>query len=74
MTPNPQEPHKTDRVERLSYRIPEVAEALAVSVATVWRVIKRGELRTFKIGSATLVSAEDLRAMIARAQGLGDAA
>lgn len=59
----------TDTVERLSYRVPEVAQALAVSVATVWRAIKRGELRTFKIGSATLVAAEDLREMITRAQG-----
>lgn len=45
--------------------IPEAAEALGVSVSTVWRLIRDGELRTVSVRSRTLISASEILAFIA---------
>ena len=36
--------------QRLFYKVSEVAEALGISRATVWRLIKQGEIPAVRIG------------------------
>lgn len=54
---------------KLIYRVHEAAEALGVSRVTVYRLVKRGELRLIKIGSTTSsgITAASINAMIDRA-------
>jgi len=47
-------------------RVREVADALAVSNMTVYRLIKEGALRAFRIGHGWRVPESDLRAYLAR--------
>ncbi|WP_433697036.1 helix-turn-helix domain-containing protein [Nocardiopsis sp. CA-288880] len=42
-------------VPQLAYKVPEAAEALALSVATVWKLVKSGELRSYKVGSSRFI-------------------
>lgn len=46
----------------LSYDVKGAARALSLSTATIWRLIQRREIPTFKIGARTLIDADDLRA------------
>lgn len=46
------------------YGLEEVGEILGVSVRTLYRYIKSGELKAKKIGNKWLVSHEDLKAYI----------
>lgn len=52
-------------IERLSFRPSEAAGALNVSRTTVYELLRRRELTSFKIGSATLIAADELRRFIA---------
>lgn len=47
-------------------RVREVADALAVSNMTVYRLIRDGELRAFRIGHGWRVPEADLRSYLAR--------
>lgn len=47
------------------YTLPEVAEALGLSVKTVRRRIEMGELASHQFGRSLRVSEEDFRAYIA---------
>lgn len=42
---------------RAAYPIPEIAEKLGCSDATVWRLIKKGQLESVKIGGMRRVTA-----------------
>lgn len=42
-------------VPRVAYKVPEAAEALALSQALVWRLVKSGQLRSYKVGSSRFV-------------------
>lgn len=53
--------------EKLSYTIAEAATALGLSRATLYKLIKRGELRTFSWCGRTLIRADVLRAAVDRA-------
>jgi excisionase family DNA binding protein len=50
-------------------RVREVAEALAVSTMTVYRLIREGELRALRIGQGWRVPEADLKAYLARGGG-----
>jgi len=52
--------------ERLSYTIPDAATAIGVSRSTLYELIGAGEIRTFKVGTRTLVPASELVAFIDR--------
>lgn len=56
-------------VERLSYGVDDAAEALGFSPATVWAMLREGELESFKWHGRTLISREVLEAALAQAQG-----
>lgn len=49
--------------------IKEVAERLAVSEPTIYRLINRGELPTVKIGRALRFDEADIEAYIRKAKG-----
>ncbi|MGY2702553.1 helix-turn-helix domain-containing protein [Nocardioides sp. HB32] len=42
----------------------EVARRLNVSRTTIWRLAKRGDIRTVRIGSRTLIPRSELRRII----------
>jgi excisionase family DNA binding protein len=50
--------------DKLSYGIKEAAAALGLSRATLYRLIGRGDLPTFKIGTRTLILRRTLEAFL----------
>jgi excisionase family DNA binding protein len=54
---------QTATVERAAYTIAEFCEAYRVHRATVWRMIKAGELRSFTIGRRVLIPVEAAEAL-----------
>lgn len=54
---------------KLSYGIREAGFALGVSRPTLYRLIARGELATFKMGSRTLILRTELEALLDRLSG-----
>jgi excisionase family DNA binding protein len=55
-------------VQKLSYSIKEAAAAIGVSTGTIWKLIRAGDLWTFKLGARTLMKAEVLQAFLDKAQ------
>lgn len=48
----------------------ECSQLLRVSIATFWRMVSRGELRTYKLTErTTTIKVQDLRAFIAKKAG-----
>lgn len=56
----------TATVDRLLFRVEEVAEVLGLGLTTVKGLIASGELRSVKIGAARRVSATALAAYVAQ--------
>lgn len=58
------------------YRVKAVADALDVSVATIYRAIERGELHALRIGGAVRIPGHALTAYVhdCAAVNVGDAA
>lgn len=54
---------------KLSYGIREAGHALGVSRPTLYRLISRGQLRTFKLGARTLILRTELDALLQRLSG-----
>lgn len=52
--------------DKLAYRMDEAAAAIGLSKPTLYRLVERGELTTFKIGHRTLIKREVLEALIER--------
>jgi excisionase family DNA binding protein len=52
--------------ERLLWRVEEAAGRLALARSTLYELIARGELPVLKIGRATRITDDALRAWIAR--------
>ncbi len=54
--------HPVEQLENgpLAYDVPEVLRRLAVTRPTLYRFLRSGELRSFRLGSRRLVSAEAL--------------
>ena len=48
--------------------VSSAGEELGVSLSTMWRMIRRGELQTVRIGGRRLVRRSDLRGKSVRAQ------
>jgi len=51
---------------RLAYRVEELAAAFGVSRWTVDRIIRSGELETTKVGSLTVITADEVERYLAR--------
>jgi excisionase family DNA binding protein len=52
--------------QKLSYRIDEAAEATGLSRQTIYRLIAKGELTSFKVGTRTLIIASVLQDFLDR--------
>jgi len=53
---------------KITYGIADVVEATSVGRSKIYEEIKAGRLKTFKIGTRTLVTAENLYAWLASHQ------
>jgi excisionase family DNA binding protein len=62
-TPTPPAPLAM-RPEKLAYTIKEASAALGVSKATIYRTLANGELHAKKLGSRTLIPADEIRRWI----------
>ena len=58
-------PSNDAKAERIAYTIPEAAEALGVSRAHVYNLIREGRLRSVKFGRSRRIPATALAEMIA---------
>lgn len=58
---------------RLAYRLGELAAALGISRWTLRRLIDGGELSTSRVGSITIITADEVRRFLARHQTRSDA-
>jgi excisionase family DNA binding protein len=54
----------TNPLNRLAYSIPQAVEATSIGRSLLYKQIKAGNLKTFKIGTRTLIAAEDLVAWL----------
>lgn len=54
--------------QRRVYSFKEAAEVCGLSRTTLWRMARRGELKTIRIGSRTLVAAEQIDALLSAAE------
>lgn len=54
----------TDTSPRLAYGIEQAIEATSVGRSLLYEQIKAGKLKTFKIGTRTLIATEDLIAWL----------
>lgn len=52
--------------DKLAYRMDEAAAATGLSKPTLYRMVRRGELTTFKVGQRTLIRREVLVAFLER--------
>jgi len=44
-----------------AYSVPELAEAIGVSVTHIWNAIRRNEIKTFTLGRRRLISGSELK-------------
>jgi excisionase family DNA binding protein len=56
----------TSNKQRLAYSIPDAIAAVSIGRSLLYEEIKAGNLKTFKIGTRTLIAADDLSAWIER--------
>ena len=50
----------------IAFRPAEAARAVGLSRSSFYELLKAGELRAFKVGAATLISADELRRWVAQ--------
>ena len=53
-------------MDTIAYRPAEAAKAVGLSRSSFYELLKAGELRAFKVGAATLISADELRRWVAQ--------
>lgn len=59
----------TETSDRLAYTVAEAATLSGVSVSSIWRQVRAGELTTFKWCGRTLIRADVLQQALDRASG-----
>lgn len=53
-------------MQRKTYKVNEVAEALGISRTTIYKLIGQGELQRIKLGASTLIAAHSVDALLKR--------
>lgn len=53
-------------MNRKTYRVNEVVEALGICRTTIYKLIRLGELQQIKLGASTLITAESVEALLQR--------
>ncbi len=59
-------------VDRLAYKVSEVAESLGISRARAYELVKAGEIPSVRLGGRVLVPADGLRRMLSGLPSDGD--
>ena len=54
---------------KLAYSIADAVNTTSIGRSLLYEEIRDGKLKTFKVGSRTLIAAEDLKAWLASYQG-----
>ena len=54
----------TETTPRLAYGINQAVEATSVGRSLLYEEIRAGKLKTFKVGTRTLIASEDLHAWL----------
>lgn len=55
-----------DRIEPITVRIPDACRMLGIRRSKFYELVAEGEIRTLKLGSATLVPVEGIKELVAR--------
>lgn len=53
-------------MQRKTYKIDEVAQALGIGKTTIHKLLREGELQKIKLGRSTLILAESVDALLQR--------
>lgn len=53
-------------MQRKTFKVNEVAEALGLSRTTIYKLIGAGELQRIKLGATTLIAADSVDALLQR--------
>ncbi len=64
---------RSNRVEKVAYRIAEFVQATGIGRSTVFSLIKAGKLRAVRTGNITLIPAESVNAFLAQDCGEANA-
>lgn len=65
---NPIDGNAPSRAEQLAYSVASAAKVLELGERTVWDLVKRGDIESFKIGASRRIRRAALDAFIERAQ------
>ncbi len=66
-SPTPSRRKSRGTPSRIAVSIPEAAEMLSLSINSVWRLLRVGELRRIRVGRRSLVAVNELQAFLKRA-------
>jgi len=55
-----------NQVPKIAFSVKEIAECVGVSERTIWKLIKSGELPSFRVGARVLISKVALDQFIAQ--------
>lgn len=53
-------------MQRMTFKINEVAELLGISRTTIYKLIGQGELQRIKVGATTLIAATSVDSLLER--------
>ena len=59
-------PAEEKALDRKTYKLNEVAQALGLGKTTIHKLIREGELQKIKLGRSTLILAESVEALLRR--------
>lgn len=57
---------KNSEMQRMTFKINEVAELLGISRTTIYKLIGQGELQRIKVGATTLIAATSVDSLLER--------
>lgn len=66
-SPTPSRRKSRGAPTRIAVSIPEAAEMLSLSINSVWRLLRVGELHRIRVGRRSLVAVNELQAFLKRA-------
>jgi len=64
--PNPARRKTRAAQPRVAVSIPEAAEMLSLSINSVWRLLRAGDLHRLRVGRRSLVAVDELQAFLKR--------
>lgn len=62
------------KIEPITYRIEDVVQLIRIGRSTIYAMIKRGEVRSIKIGGRTLIPSTEIQRLLKNGEGAPHAA